>query len=540
MRRRKGRRKGPLSRFQAGALGIVVIIVMTYLAFTKFANPFASQFTVHAVFPSANGLNVNSFVRIAGVNVGTVTGVQTAPGCSSKPSAQAQCQAADVTLAINSDGLPIHSDATFQIRPRLFVEGNFFVDVRPGSPSAPVVSNGHTFPIQQGSDPVQLDQVLDTLKADTRHNLQVLLNEYGKAVMQSAPSFNASIKYWTPAYKYTGEVTHDLLGTQPHDLSNYIHGQAVVAAAADANPPNLKSLITDFNTTASAFAAQQASLQSAVAELPHTLAVGTPALAAVNRALPPLENLARALIPGVKTAGPMIDVSLPFITQLNDLVQPSELRGLVHDLAPTIPALAHLTNETIPLMRNQVRPASSCVVNEIIPWSHLTLNDPNFNAKNGFPPHPTYQEIPELLPGIAGESRSYDSNGPFFRVIGQGGTFAYSLQPGMFGTSLSQIEGVQPVPPAGDKHPPIKPNVRCEAQPAITSLDAPSGSGPQQLQTGNASPAANAFNLLAGKNLADQLLGELKNQGLPLSALSKAPSISAALQKIANYTGGSK
>src|SRR5262249_11390876 len=160
------------------------------------------------------------------------------------------------------------------------------------------------------------------------------------AVMRSAPSFNASIKYWLPAYKYTGEVTHDLLGTRPHDLSDYIHGQAVVSAAADANPPNLKSLITDFNTTASAFPPQPAAARSAGAELPHALAVGPPALAAVNRALPPTEALARALIPGVRTAGPAIDVSLPFITQLNDLVQPSELRGLVHDLAPTIPALA--------------------------------------------------------------------------------------------------------------------------------------------------------------------------------------------------------
>src|SRR5205823_2704345 len=125
MRRRKGRRKQRLSRFQAGALGIVVILLLTYLAYTKFANPFASQFTVHAVFPSANGLNPNSLVRIAGVNVGKVTGVQTAPGCSSKPSGSDQCQAADVTLEIESSGLPIHSDATFEIRPRIFVEGNF-------------------------------------------------------------------------------------------------------------------------------------------------------------------------------------------------------------------------------------------------------------------------------------------------------------------------------------------------------------------------------------------------------------------------------
>jgi hypothetical protein len=463
--------------------------------------------------------------------------VEPEPGCSPKPSAQARCQSSDVTLEIEQNGLPIHADATFQIRPRIFVEGNFFVDVHPGSPSAPVVKNGYTFPIQQGSDPVQIDQVLDALNGNTRQSLQVLLSQYGEAVMKSAPAFNASIKYWLPAYKYTGEVTHDLLGTGPHDLSDYIHGQGVVAAAADANPPNLKSLITDFNTTASAFAAKQADLQAAVAELPRTLGTATPALDAVNRALPPLENLARALIPGVKTAGPAIDESLPFITQLNALVQPSELRGLVHDLAPTIPALANLTNQTIPLMKNGVRPASSCVVNEIIPWSHLTLNDPNFNASNGYPPHPTYQEIPELLPGIAGESRDYDANGPFFRVMGQGGTFAYSLQPGLFGTSLSQIIGVQPVPPKNDQRPPLQPNTPCETQPPITSLDSASGLGPSAVHT-SSSPAGSAFNLLSAKDLADQLITQISQQHLSLSEFTKAPTVTAALQKVANFAGG--
>jgi virulence factor Mce-like protein len=527
-----------MSRFAAGALGVVAIMAISYAAYTKFANPFASKFTLHAVFPSANGLNPNSLVRIAGVNVGKVTSVSSAPGCTRAATTTSQCQAADVTLEIDSNGLPIHADATFRVRPRIFVEGNFFVDLSPGSPSAPAVGDGHTFPIQQGSDPVQLDQVLGSLQANTRQNLQVLLKEYGYAVKKSAPSFNASIKYWLPAYKYTGEVTHDLLGTTPNDLSNYIGAQASVSAATDLHPQNLKSLITDFNTTASAFAAQQAALQSTVAELPRTLAAATPALDALNRAFPPLRELARALIPGVRTAGPAIDVSLPFITQLNDLVKPAELEGLVKDLRPTVPALAKLTNATIPLMRNGVRPASSCVVNEIIPWSHLTLNDTNFNASNGFPPRQTYQEIPELLPGLAGESRDFDSNGPFFRVMGQGGTFAYSLQPGLFGTSLSQLIGVQPIPPKNDQRPPLEPNVPCETQAPITSLSSPSGLGPSAIHS-TASSAAGLFNLTSAKNFAATLLGQVKQQHLPLAEFSKAPTIADALQKITSF-GASK
>ena len=41
-----------------------------------------------------------------------------------------------VTLRINDNGQPIHRDATIKIRPRLFLEGNFYVDLQPGTPSA--------------------------------------------------------------------------------------------------------------------------------------------------------------------------------------------------------------------------------------------------------------------------------------------------------------------------------------------------------------------------------------------------------------------
>ena len=114
------------------------MIVFSYLAYTKFANPFASKYTIHAVFSNANGLQKGSLVRIAGVNVGTVTRVSTEPGCKSTATTKSACQAAEVTMTIDDQGLPIHNDATFAIRPRIFLEGNFFVDVSPGTPIAPV------------------------------------------------------------------------------------------------------------------------------------------------------------------------------------------------------------------------------------------------------------------------------------------------------------------------------------------------------------------------------------------------------------------
>jgi ABC-type transporter Mla subunit MlaD len=527
-----------MSKFVAGVIGIVLLVLFVYGGFTKFANPFASHFTVYAITPSSNSLRPNSLVRIAGVNIGKVTSISSIPGS----------QAAKLAMDIQDNGLPLHTNATFWIRPRIFLEGNFFVDVSPGSPTAPTVSSGHVFPIQQARIPVQLDQVLSTLQADTRTNLQILLKEYGTGVYKGGDAFARSIRYWVPAYKYSAIVEHDLLGLQPHDLSNALYEQGTVSAAFNAHPQNLQSLITDFNITALAFARQTGALQNTVAQLPPTLAAATPAFNALNAAFPSVRALARELLPGVKTTGPTIDASLPFINQLRLLVQPSELRGLTKDLVPTVPALANLTNQTIPLMQNQVRPASSCVVQDVMPWSNLQINDSNFNASNGFPQHPAYIEDLQLLPGIAGESRTFDANGPIIRLLFGGGTFTYSLQPGLFGSLLSPITAVQPVPPPNDQRPPLAggdvPNAPCETQPPLTNLDAPAGPPPTQIHPA-VSLASSALQQTNDKLLSQVLKatrGVLNPPGAsaPSSTQGSSPRASSGAAGAKSKVGSSK
>ncbi len=471
-----------MTTFVAGLIGLVVLIVFTYFGFTKFANPFSNPYEVHAIFSNANGLRPASLVRIAGVNVGKVESVSPVSNCKGG----GPCSAADVTFTVDNNGLPLHKDATFAIRPRIFLEGNFFIDVHPGSPSAPVAPDKYTFPIQQGIEPVQLDQVLTSLQTNTRHNLQILLEQYGTAVKQGGPSFNKSVQFWLPAYEYSSIVNHDALGIQPHDLSNWIAQGGTVNAALDSHPTDLENLVSDFNTTAGALAKENTALEAAVAELPKTLAAAIPAFNSLNAAFPPLRRLATTLIPGVKSTGPMVDASLPFLNQLRLLVQPSELQGLANDLTVTIPALARLTVSTIPFMRDEVRPASSCVANNIYPWTQLTVPDSHFNASNGFPPRKVYIEAVDFLPGLAGESRNFDSNGPYIRVgLSTDSLLTYSLANSDFGQSAVPLLGAQPsLADANDgKRPPLVPNTPCETQAPITNLASTTAAGPKPVTT---------------------------------------------------------
>ena len=194
---------------------------------------------------------------------------------------------------------------------------------------------------------------------------------------------------------------------------------------------------------------------------------------------------------------------------------------------PTVPALARLNKATIPFMKNGVRPASSCTANEIYPWSQLTLKDPNFNESNGFPRHKVYVEAADFLPGLAGESRDFDANGPYIRILGTGGTFTYSLStpgsPPLFGTSLTKIQGSQPQMPANAHPPPFQPTVPCETQPPIRDLSTPTGGPAPQMSAPLTTPAARARQQSAARASIPIIAAMAKQQGLKFNMADKAP-----------------
>jgi phospholipid/cholesterol/gamma-HCH transport system substrate-binding protein len=263
------RRRG-LPPFAVGLGVLAVLAVGIYLGFTK-EIPFRHHYTIEAVFPSASNIRIDSPVRVAGVNIGKVTRIS---------HVEAGRQAALVTMRIDKKGLPLHRDARLKIRPRIFLEGNFFVDVSPGSPSAPPLHDGDRIPINQTSAPVQLDQVLSALQAPTRRDLQALLRELSSGLSgEGARGYNRSIPYWEPAYRDSSIVADALQGTEQHDLSRFIDRAGATAEAIDRNREQLKSLVTDFDTTAAAFAVRDTELSAAVGELPRTLRAGMPALA---------------------------------------------------------------------------------------------------------------------------------------------------------------------------------------------------------------------------------------------------------------------
>ena len=491
--RRNQRRKLPAT--VVGLIVILLTVVVTYLGFNK-EIPFRHHYTIQAVFRTSNNLRPSSPVRIAGVNVGKVVEVKHLhPGE----------QAALVKMRIEDMGLPIHKDAKLKVRSRIFLEGNFFVDLQPGSPSAPIVHDGETIPINQTSGPVQLDQILTSLQGGTRRNLQLLLRSLSEGFSGTGgKGYNASIKYWEPAYRDSALVNDATLGQAEHDLSGYIANAGATAQALDRNALQLKSLITDFNTTARAFAVTDSDLSAAVAELPRTLRAGMPAFAALNRAFPPLRSFVADARPGIRSSPATIDATLPLVRQLRALVSEPELRGLVSDLRPTVPALARLQTRLVPFQQ-QVREASSCQNEVILPWSKDTIQDKTFPASG-----PVYQDSVKGLPGLAGESRSGDANGQWFRVLLSGGAY---ITPTGNGTSFltgQPLVGANPPRPAAGRSP-LRSNVPCETQ---QPPDLRTEVQPVQSRQAQVAPDQQAQLLAAKDKAVEWLRGQLKTEGL--------------------------
>jgi phospholipid/cholesterol/gamma-HCH transport system substrate-binding protein len=420
--------RGP-SAAKIGLFIVLLVAIASYLAasysFTKHL-PFTSRgYELHATFQNATTLKPNSPVRIAGVNVGQVVSVAS------------KGNAAEVTFTVDDEGQPIHKDATITIRPRLFLEGNFFLDLRPGSPESANLSSGDTIPVSQTATAVQLDEILTALQKNNRTDLQHALKGYGGALthapttaedktqdpdvkgLTAAQALNLTFKYGGTAGRTTSIVNNALLGKRPHDLSNLIRGQRNLFTELASDEGALKGLITNFNTTATALASESTNLSATVHELAPTLEQARPTLEHLDQSLPPFRSLAIQLEPGIRQLPETIRTGTPWLIQFKRLLRPEELGIDARYLAQAGPGLAQ-SAASAPSLFHQTDLLSRCTSHNLIPAGNAVLQDsgPGYNFTTG---QPNYREFFYSLVQLAGESQGFDGNGSYVRFQAGGG-----------------------------------------------------------------------------------------------------------------------
>jgi virulence factor Mce-like protein len=515
-----------VSPFVAGAVAVVLLLVVSYFAYTK-ANPFADPYELNFVVRSANEMKQRSPVRIAGVEVGKVTKVEPIPTDERDLlPAHADESFARVTMEIDDEGLPIKEDATIKIRNRIFLEGNYFVELHPGSPSAEELPSGETLPPNQADFPVQQHQVLqDVLRRDQREDFRIIFDELSTALDGAgAAGFNEAVRYWEEAYRDSAQVSEAYLGTEEHDLSRLLREQGRVFAALVDNEDALKGFVTNLNRTMGAFAVQEDNLKATIPQLRDVLKVGRPALQSLNSALPSLRAFAREALPGTRAASPALDAQIPLVRQLRGLVSEDELQGLAGDLRDAIPDIVKFNKGSAKTFRF-TRALSACQNNVLVPFAKEPIPDPDYatdDPETDNSGEPWYKQQQRAFVGLAGESRLFDANSSFFRVqagggpvqlvtTGEGGQDYFSRQ-------LFPVEGVRPVSPLEEYRPKFRPDQPCELQ-EVPDLNAEDGAAaetpisPQSTVTNAAAQARRAKAELEWTKLVDHM--KRTAQGLP-------------------------
>jgi virulence factor Mce-like protein len=491
------RRRQRFGRFGWGVIGIVATLAVTYAVFTKL-HVLSTSFTVKGIFQTAaSQLQPGAPVRIAGINVGKVTSVGRGPG-----------DTAEATMAIQSNGLPIHTDATMKIRPRLFLEGNFFVDLFPGSPAAPTVGSGHTFGLSQTSTPVQIDQVLNTFTDDPRTGMQEIIKGLGTAFEAGGAQALSNIyQRLAPASIPLAEATQATQGEHPNDLRDFIVKAAAIAGVISERSGQLGTLLSGFNQTIGAFAAQQNGLKQTFVQLNNTLSAADPSLSALDRVIGPLTRFAIAIRPALQRAPAILDDATPLLHAAQTLLSPSVAPVLLRDLSPALSSL-DLLERRLPALLHLVTPVGRCVAQKVVPVMDQPVNDGRLSTGQ-----PVWQELARYPVGLTSSAQNFAGNG-------YGVRYSFGLSEQLVGTNLGSVDNLLMLGPKNDpligarpayvpgSQPPLAPNADCTAQP-LTSLAASNAPAPKPNHVIDLKPAP----LWTAAQLAEHLKSSLAALG---------------------------
>ncbi|WP_320672612.1 MlaD family protein [Patulibacter defluvii] len=482
-RRPKSARARGMNPVAAGALLIVLAVIGLYLGFSKGHVPGSHGYRLNAVVQDAQSIKSGSPVRIAGIAVGKVTAVE--PHGDGRTSV--------VRMDLRGDAPALRQDATLKIRPRIFLEGNFFVDLQPGTPGAAKLAEDSTLPVTRTSSAVQWDQVLSTLPADVRRDLQRTVTGLGDALGEdygdgtAAAALNRTLLD-APAALRTSAINADALhGTERHDLSRLIAATASVTSSLAPHSRQLTGAIRGLDRTTAALTADQGALRAAIRELAPTLIRADASFDRLNAAFPGTRRLARELLPGVRETGPTIDAALPWVRSARALNARTALRGWVATVRPAVPDLARFVDEGTMLFP-QLDAAAQCTSEVVIPAGNAKIEDGRFTTGRE-----TYKGFWYGMVGLAGEGQNGDGNGPYARV--QTGLGPNTLDFGnvgnagqLLGSASRAPIGVRPVRPAS--RPPYRDDVPCDTQPVPDPNKAKSAPGDAAAVVGQARGAA--------------------------------------------------
>lgn len=198
-----------------------------------------------AEFADVQGLLVNDAVKVSGVTVGKVTGVEVVPGGTALVSFEVK------------DDVPIAEDAQVTVRWR-DVFGLRFLYVAPGSGER--VEAGHRFPAAQTSAPVDLNNLLQRLVPV----MGALAPEQQNEVLEALSEALVGREQEVQSLIREGASLTNAVASRDTELRNLIDNAATIMDAYAAREQQLRGLLDSFVEVSETVADRNDELESAI------------------------------------------------------------------------------------------------------------------------------------------------------------------------------------------------------------------------------------------------------------------------------------
>ncbi|MCW3040820.1 MAG: hypothetical protein JWM31_2725 [Solirubrobacterales bacterium] len=243
--------------------------------------------TLVAHFRSATNVIRDQEVRIGGVRVGHVSGVDLQNGD------------AVVKLQIDDSRVwPLHRGTRAALRFGTTVaDGGRFIELRPGPTSAADMLDNAILTEAQTVSPVEFDDVFNTFDAATRKDLRGLLDNTADTFAGQGPAVTAGLDR-TPAGLDAASSIMDQLAADRTNLAGLVRSADRTTEALAQRDPELQRLLGNSASTFDELASKATAIKQSLTDAPATLTRANGTLANVDGTLGHLDGLVSDLRPG--------------------------------------------------------------------------------------------------------------------------------------------------------------------------------------------------------------------------------------------------
>jgi phospholipid/cholesterol/gamma-HCH transport system substrate-binding protein len=323
-------------------VGLVVVaagVAAYILANQRLRFPWeATPFQLKAAFPTAQAVTPGQgqTVRISGVRVGDIARVDLKDGQGV------------VTMDVDPEFASlIHRNATALLRPKTGLK-DMFVELDPGTKSAPKVKNGFTIPISNTLPDINPDEFYSALDEDTRDYLKLLVDGAGRGLQGRDKDLRDVLRRFEPTHRDLARFS-TAVNERRENLRRLIHNLNVLNTELAGHGQDLSELVDTSAHVFRAFAREQSGITQSVDRLPGALQQTTSTLGKVERFARVLGPATKALSPvgpalnrANKASVPLGHEATPILrTEIRPFVK--DFRPLVRDLRPTSRNLADAT-----------------------------------------------------------------------------------------------------------------------------------------------------------------------------------------------------